>query len=56
MGAKARSSLPKGQGVLEPEAVPLTQMDKWILSRMAAAADGANEGFKQYNFTNSTTG
>jgi len=55
MGSAARSGLPKGKGVLEPEAAPLTQMDRWILSRMAAAVDGANDGFKQFNFNASTT-
>ena len=55
MGSKSRASLPKGQGLLEAEAAPLTPMDKWILSRMAAAVEGSNEGFKQYNFTGMPT-
>ena len=55
MGSKPRASLPKGQGLLEAEAAPLTPMDKWILSRMAAAVEGSNEGFKQYNFTGMPT-
>jgi len=56
MSAAERQALPAGPGgVLVPEAAPLTLMDKWILSRMAAAVEASNAGFKDYMFPTSTT-
>ena len=49
-------ALPKGQkGMIELQAAPLSIMDKWILSRLALAADLCNEAFESYNFPKATT-
>ena len=49
-------ALPKGpNGMLEPQPAPLSLMDRWILSRLAYAADQCNEGFEQYVFSKATT-
>ena len=42
--------LPPGQGLLQPCQAPLTQMDRWILSRLSAAVEATNTGFSEYNF------
>ena len=42
--------LPPGQGLLQPRQAPLTQMDRWILSRLSAAVEATNTGFSEYNF------
>jgi valyl-tRNA synthetase len=53
--AEERKKLPGGQGVLAPQPAALSKMDKWILSRLAAAVTACNEGFEQYNFPQATT-
>ncbi len=51
-----RKALPNGPGgMLKPQPAPLTLMDKWILSRLAFAADQCHQGFTQYNFPIATT-
>ena len=51
-----KKALPKGpNGMLEPQPAPLSLMDRWILSRLAYAADQCNEGFEQYVFSKATT-
>jgi len=49
------ANLPSGKGLLVPAAAPLTPMDRWILSRLAAAVDLTNSGFKDYNFPQATS-
>merc|ERR1719435_856142 len=55
MSGKERSSLPPGKGVLQATPAPISPMDRWILSRMAYAAEQVNIGFKEYNFPQATT-
>merc|ERR1719435_856527 len=55
MSSKERSSLPPGKGVLQATPAPISPMDRWILSRMAYAAEQVNIGFKEYNFPQATT-
>ena len=55
MTATERSALPSGAGVLTPLPAPPTDMDRWILSRLTAAIQGSNAGFKAYNFPQATT-
>jgi len=50
-----RKALPKGQGLLQPQAASLTQMDRWILSRLALVVEQTNTGFKDYNFPQATS-
>ena len=55
MTATERSALPSGAGVLSPLPAPPTDMDRWILSRLCAAIQGSNAGFRAYNFPQATT-
>ncbi len=55
MTAGERKALPSGAGVLTPLPSPPTDMDRWILSRLAAAIQSCNEGFETYNFPQSTS-
>ncbi|TRY74507.1 hypothetical protein TCAL_09188 [Tigriopus californicus] len=50
-----RNQLPGAKGMISPLPAGLTQMDRWILSRLHAATKSTNEGFKLYNFPQSTT-
>ena len=49
------NSLPQGKGLLQPTSAPLTQMDRWILSRLANAVELTNNGFRDYNFPQATS-
>jgi valyl-tRNA synthetase len=55
MSAKERAALPPGQGIAAAEPAPLAQMDRWILSRLAAAAEACRSGFEAYNFPQATS-
>jgi len=47
--------LPPGKGLLQPTSAPLTQMDRWILSRLTNAVELTNNGFRDYNFPQATS-
>jgi len=50
-----RKCVPQGQGVSLPSPAPVAPMDRWILSRLSAAVEEVNKGFKEYNFPAATT-
>jgi len=50
-----RGVLPGGKGVLLPGDVPPSNMDRWILSRLAHAVEQVDTGFQEYNFPAATS-
>ena len=51
-----RNALKKGPpGVKAIRTAPLGAMDRWIVSRLAFAADSVNKGLEEYNFPQATT-
>jgi len=55
MTERERGDLAPGRGLLQPAPAPLTMMDRWILSRLAAAVELTNSGFRDYNFPQATS-
>jgi len=53
--AGERGGLPAGAGLSLPSPAPLQPMDRWILSRLAAALEDVLRGFAEYNFPLATT-
>ncbi|CAB4067286.1 VARS [Lepeophtheirus salmonis] len=51
-----KKSIPKGPGgMLQTRPSPLTNVDRWILSKLSNAVRGCEEGMSSYNFPKVTT-
>jgi hypothetical protein len=55
MSAEERLALPPGRGIASAQAAPLAHMDRWILSRLAAAIESCRAAFEAYNFPQATS-